>query len=116
MRLLVCGGRDFTDNKWLSQVLRIYCRAHKVTVLIHGNAKGADRLAAAWASRNRILVVPFPADWTAHGFSAGPIRNQQMLDEGKPDRVLAFPGGKGTADMIARAKKAQIPVDEAVRP
>jgi hypothetical protein len=46
----------------------------------------------------------YPADWTRHGKAAGPKRNQLMLDKEKPDLVIAFPGGKGTADMVARAK------------
>jgi UDP-N-acetylmuramoylalanine-D-glutamate ligase len=52
----------------------------------------------------------YPADWKLHGKSAGHIRNQQMLDESKPDIVIAFPGGRGTANMIKRAKKAGVEV------
>lgn len=46
------------------------------------------------------------------GKAAGPIRNQRMLDDGKPDRVLAFPGGRGTANMVKLAKAAGVPVHE----
>jgi ABC-type sugar transport system substrate-binding protein len=35
-----------------------------------------------------------------------------MLDEGKPDIVVAFPGGTGTADMVRRARKAGVVVIE----
>lgn len=59
------------------------------------------------------VVVPvrvFKADWDKHGKAAGPIRNQQMLDEGKPDLVLAFAGGKGTDDMCRRARAAGVEV------
>jgi hypothetical protein len=54
----------------------------------------------------------FYADWDKHGRAAGPIRNQQMLDEGKPDLVVAFllPQGSGTLDMIRRTEKAGIEV------
>jgi hypothetical protein len=45
-----------------------------------------------------------------HGRAARPIRNQRMLDEGKPDLVVAFPGGRGTTDMIRRAERAGVPV------
>lgn len=51
----------------------------------------------------------FPRSAT-NGKAAGPIRNQRMLDEGKPDLVVAFPGGRGTADMVRRAKAAGVPV------
>ena len=40
---------------------------------------------------------------------AGHFRNQQMIDEGKPDAAIIFPGGSGTADMANRIKKAGIP-------
>ena len=50
-------------------------------------------------------------DWKKYGKKAGPLRNQQMLEEGKPDLVVAFPGGNGTADMVRRAKKANIEGD-----
>ena len=38
-----------------------------------------------------------------------------MLDDNKVDLVIALPGGKGTADMIERAKKANIEVRETKR-
>jgi len=52
------------------------------------------------------------AKWSKHGRAAGPIRNQEMIDECKPDLVVAFPGGRGTADMVRRAKAAGIRVIE----
>jgi hypothetical protein len=57
-------------------------------------------------------VAVFPADWETHGRAAGPIRNQAMLDEGKPYLVIAFWDGKskGTLDMISRATRAGVPV------
>ena len=56
------------------------------------------------------MVEEYPADWKKYGKSAGPLRNQRMIDEGKPDLVVAFPGGVGTADMISRAKAYNISV------
>lgn len=80
------------------------------TVVIHGAARGADT-EAAWLARGRGLAVEaFPADWRKHGRAAGPLRNQRMLDEGKPDLVIAFSGGKGTADMVRRAEAAGVKV------
>jgi hypothetical protein len=111
MRVLICGGRDFRDGAMLSDALVPY--RGKAKVVIHGDATGADRLADKWGKIWGALVLPFPADWTTHGRAAGPIRNQQMIDEGKPDIVIAFPGGRGTADMVRRAEKAGI---EVIRP
>ena len=77
--------------------------------MIHGDASGADRLAGEWAKERCIEVLARPAEWKKHGRAAGPIRNQAMLAE-KPQLVVAFPGGKGTADMVAKAKKAGLEV------
>lgn len=108
MRVLVCGGRDYAYYTTVASVLREI----KPTVIIHGGARGADYLASVWAVTHNIPEHPYPADWNKHGKAAGPIRNQQMLDEGQPDLVIAFPGGRGTADMVKRAKKAGITVRE----
>ena len=105
-RALVCGGRDFADYAFVERVLDYY----SPTVVIHGCARGADSLADQWAFAHLIPVERYPADWRKHGKAAGPIRNAEMLHEGKPDVVIAFPGGVGTAHMvkIARAKGVQV--------
>lgn len=107
-RVLVCGGRDFDDFGSLNRELH----RHDVSVVIHGNARGADWLADRWARANAVDRLAFPADWETHGRAAGPKRNQRMLDEGRPDLVIAFPGGRGTADMVRRARKAGVKVIE----
>lgn len=115
MRVLVCGGRDYpADAVW--HYLEHYAPAElgeRVTVLIHGGATGADQAAAEWGERSRadgVKVVAFPANWRKYGKRAGPLRNQRMLVEGKPDAVIAFAGGRGTADMVARAEAAGVRV------
>jgi len=75
-----------------------------------GMARGADMLAWQWAHDFGIPTCEFPADWDRHRRSAGTIRNEQMLREGKPDLVIAFPGGRGTAHMVRIAKAAGVPV------
>lgn len=114
-RVLVCGGRDYDDATWLTQVLDEGHAKLKFTALIEGGAKGADAWAALWARGRGVPVVTFKADWGAHGRAAGPLRNEKMLNEGRPDLVVAFPGGRGTADMVARAKRAGVRVVEATR-
>lgn len=111
MRVLVCGGRDYTDSVRLQFTLGEIRAERGLTYLIHGGARGADTLAGQWAHGFLIPVRVFPADWERHGKRAGPIRNQQMLDEGKPDLVVAFPGGSGTA-VVRRARKAGVEVIE----
>lgn len=110
MRVLVCGGRDYKDSTAVFSALDILNATAVVTEIIQGNAAGADALAALWAKKRGVPDRRFPADWRKHGHFAGPSRNQQMLDEGRPDLVLAFPGGRGTADMVRRAEKAGVPV------
>jgi len=80
MRILVCGGRDFTDWKAAFRALDAAHAKRPITCIIHGDARGADRSGKAWAIMNEIDHVPFPAAWDKHGNRAGPIRNQQMLD------------------------------------
>lgn len=91
--------------------------AWPITRVIHGGAAGADHFADGWAAVQKVPTTIFEARWDKDGRAAGPIRNQRMLDEGKPDLVLAAPGGNGTADMVRRAKAAGVrvvTVDEAI--
>ena len=109
MRLLVCGSRTWESRDEIRRQLLDL----KPDEVIHGGARGADRLAGEVARELGIPVRAFPADWKRLGRKAGPVRNQQMLDEGQPDRVLAFRmegDSPGTDDMIRRARKAGLPL------
>lgn len=109
MRVLVTGGRDF--HNW--QVVHKALDEVRPNVVIHGSATGADQSARGWAQLNGVPEIPFPAFWYANGTidrTAGPKRNARMLKEGKPDLVLAFPGGLGTAHMVKLATAKGIPV------
>lgn len=110
MRVIVCGGRDYTDFEKVNAVLD----AVQPSFLIEGGASGVDTLAWRWANRNLTSDqrMTIPARWDAHGKAAVPIRNQQMIDEGLPDLVVAFPGGRGTADMVRRARRSGVKVME----
>lgn len=110
MKILVCGSRHFQDKEKLFNVLDGINSETTVTGVVEGGARGADNLGAQWADSRRIERTRFPADWSRYGKSAGPIRNQQMLDEGKPDLVIAFlyPNSRGTKHMISIAEKANI--------
>jgi len=120
MRVLICGGRDFTDKKLFHKtMIEIDPSTDEQKlgdpelVVIHGGAKGADLLADEWAVVNWKSIERYLPDYKRYGPKAAPvIRNQEMIDGGKPDLVIAFPGGRGTADMVRRAKKANIPVKE----
>jgi hypothetical protein len=111
MRVLVCGARDWSD---IGSIRRTLAALPPDTVVIHGAARGADSLAGEAARELGLRVRAFPADWARYGKAAGPVRNRQMLVEGKPDRVLAFhadlAGSKGTADMVRQARAAGVAV------
>ena len=107
MRVLVCGGRDYDDE----DAVRAELQSLPPCTIVHGDARGADRLADRIAAEMFIVTEPHPADWTRYGKAAGPIRNQEMLDSGI-NLVIAFPGGSGTADMVRRARKAGVEIRE----
>jgi len=110
MRVLVCGGRDFTDKRGLELSLDQLHADQPITCLIHGWARGAVTLAGEWAWKKGIPVRGIQAEWGKYGKAAGGKRNQKMLDEEKPDLVVAFAGGVGTADMVQRAELAGVRV------
>lgn len=115
MRVIVCGGRDYSDKAAVERVLDALHHVRPIRHLFHGNARGADSLAADWGtSMQGVSVHAVPANWAKYGRSAGPKRNQAMLGQ-SPDLVVAFPGGKGTADMINRARKAGVEVMDSTK-
>lgn len=118
MHVIICGGRDThltpDDLRWLTQ-LRI---ARGITTVFHGNARGVDTSAKIWAELEGLHVHAFPANWQEEGRAAGPLRNACMLASmreavaGGPCAVIQFPGGRGTADMVAKARAAGVPAWE----
>lgn len=108
-RVLVTGGRDFTNRPVVNATLTALHEARPIGTLVCGGARGADMLAVEWAIANGVKVAIYPADWRQHGDAAGPLRNQAMVAT-RPDHVVAFPGGAGTADCVRRAEHADIPV------
>ena len=110
MRLLVCGDRNWEDKEAINHALVSLAPE----VVIHGGAKGADSLAGYSAYLLNIPIEVYPAQWSLYGRGAGPIRNQQMIDEGKPDMVIWFhkdlETSKGTKNMVHKAQDYRIPV------
>jgi hypothetical protein len=125
---LVTGGRDFNDRDTLFREMDRLHAQRPITLVVHGDAKGADRLADQWAKSRRVPVKPYPAAWddlsapgarvltrgdgTRYNANAGTDRNDLMLERERPDVVVAFPGGGGTADMVRKAKAAGVPAVE----
>lgn len=110
MRVLVCGGRHFSNVAFIWAALDRLHGEHRFTAMIQGGAMGSDFHANEWAkTKPEIERHVCRADWRSYGRAAGPVRNARML-EWKPDLVVAFPGGRGTADMVAQATAAGVPV------
>ena len=130
LRVLVCGGRDYHDR---TKIMRVLDTIHNsaggpISHIIHGGARGADTLGGRWTwlhpvdsddpadlGRYTVEEVVFPVtptEWAFRGKAAGFLRNEKMLTESKPDLVVAFPGGKGTAHMVRLAEAAGVPVIE----
>lgn len=109
MKILVFGGREYRDKDRVFRALDAVHAKHTITQIIHGKCPtGADKFADDWAKSRGVPFRDFPAAWKQFGKSAGPRRNQQMLDEGKPDNAVGFPGDVGTRDMAARLAVAGI--------
>lgn len=110
-RVLICGSRPWTDRACVQAVVR---QLPLGSVVIIGGATGADALAAMAARAAGLECEVYPADWARYGRRAGPIRNRQMLREGRPEVVVAFHpdlwGWRGTADMVRVAQAAGLPV------
>jgi hypothetical protein len=113
MRLLVCGDRNWIDRAAINAELSFMHSEAPISLLIHGDCSGADRMAGEWAVANSVDVRARPAEWKL-GRRAGPMRNARMLAQEKPDRVIAFhddlPASTGTLDMMRKAQDKGVPV------
>lgn len=114
MKILICGGRDYTNQVQFYKFIRGFIAENgPITHIICGGQRGADDMAVKYANHRRIKLTTYPAAWEKYGPGAGPIRNQIMLDA-NPDIsfLIAFPGAKGTADMVTKAKNINLTVIE----
>lgn len=113
--VLVTGSRDLKDYTAVYTALDEVYAQFQPMIVIHGQARGADAFADAWAVfRTNVTPVRVPADWENDGRGpAGPIRNARMLELG-PSLVLAFfqngAGNYGTRNMVKQAREAGVEV------
>lgn len=109
-RVLICGARDYTSYQTIYNALKR--ERASIACVIEGECRGADRLGRVAAKLLGIPVMQFPARWNDLGAWAGPIRNGEMIEKGKPDEVWAFHDAigesKGTANMIEQATDANL--------
>ncbi len=111
MKILICGCRHYSFYDKIKRYIEEEKENHQELIIIQGGASGADNLAKRASKELFIECREYKADWNTYGKSAGPKRNQKMLDEENPDLVIAFhpdiESSKGTKDMINRAKRLQ---------
>ena len=106
MKLIIAGGRDYQFTQRDEYALG-YLRHHfYIEEVVSGGAGGADKCGEEWAMIHGIPVKKFVADWDKHGKAAGPLRNEEMAKYASA--LVAFPGGRGTANMVKQAKKHRI--------
>ncbi len=113
MKILVAGSRDYTNQ---TKIYKILSKLPTDTIIIHGDCRGADRIAGFVATQLGMIVCKYPADWKQYGRAAGPIRNQQMLNENEDiEKAIIFheciDQSTGTKDMLSRLKRKGIPVE-----
>ena len=113
MRLLIAGGRHLDDVTLIRRALSRAYALRPVTVLIHGGNGALGITAEDWAREMRLHVVRYPANWRELGKRAEAIRNAFMLEDSRPDMLLALPGGNDTADLVANAMRLGLPVIDA---
>lgn len=115
MKILICGSRTYSNKYLIKKTILYYDKDD--TVIIVGGARGADSIGEYIARQFEYPVEVYPADWEKYGKAGGMIRNQEMLDIGKPDVVYAFytdinNKSRGTMNMVKIARKAGIKVVE----
>ncbi|MEX0527262.1 SLOG family protein [Raoultella terrigena] len=112
VRVLICSGRFYADTHTLTHVLDLYARTQIIDVLIHGGHQTLGSAIETWARGIDVHVIRYPANWMLHGKYAETKRNLFMLEDSRPDVLLAFSGGEDTAECIKMAQRAGIQVIE----
>jgi YspA, cpYpsA-related SLOG family len=109
-KIVFTGGLDFNDHRAIWERLDTAHARHPDMVLLHGGSpKGAERIAACWATKRKVPQITFKPDWNRHAKAAPFRRNDQMLAV-LPIGVIAFPGSGISANLADKARKLGIPV------
>ena len=116
MKAIICGGRDFCKTLEGVNLVRQWLYGNRPELVIVGGddstyTSGVDATAYSWCRDWGWPCAVVPAWWQANGNGAGPRRNSLMLKLGA-DTCVAFPGGRGTADMVRKARKAGLMIIE----
>ena len=103
MRVIIAGSRSITSAQEVATA--IARSGFVITELISGGARGVDTLGEAWATKHKIPIRRFPAQWLRYGKTAGFRRNEAMAQVA--DALVAIWDGtsQGTSHMIATARQ-----------
>ena len=108
-KIAFTGGLEFNDHMLIWARLDQVRAKHPDMVLLHGGSpKGAELIAAKWATQRKVPQIAFKPDWTKHRNAAPFKRNDAML-EALPIGVMVFPGTGIQANLADKAKKLGIP-------
>ncbi|WP_017904670.1 DUF2493 domain-containing protein [Pseudomonas asplenii] len=108
MRVLICAGRYYMNAALCRQVLEACHAQHPLTVLVHGGNQHLGSTLEDWARETGVHIVRYPSNWQHYGKQAERRRNRFMLQDSGPDRVIAFPGGSDTEELVAQARASGI--------
>ena len=113
-KLIICGGRGFSDYELLKLIADNLLEKHDLSPdeveVISGHCDGADKLGERYADEHSMKCAIFPAEWQKYGKCAGPIRNTQMIEyafDAELPMVIAFMNERtrGTMDTVKKAEK-----------
>ena len=106
-KLMVCGSRTITDEKFVFSKLDEYFALHKDLAILSGGARGVDAIGEKWATLHNVPIEFFLPDWKKYGRGAGIVRNKQMVEAA--DYAMIFWNGtsKGTKSVIDLCQKMQ---------
>lgn len=111
MKIIFCGSREWGDRDKILQRMK---QLDRTTLIIEGDARGADRIAGEIADELGMPHIKVAANWDYYQKAAGPIRNRWMLDL-EPDLIIAFHSNiaesKGTKDCLTEATRRKILVE-----
>ncbi len=123
---IICGGRSYgivpsdhapaayerlradadREKARLAQILSAAVDRLGVVRMVMGDQKGADYLASSWCYEHDVPFQIYEANWQGLGRAAGPARNLLMIksESTMPAICIAFPGSRGTRDMVKQAE------------
>lgn len=125
MKVVICGPRDYYDYDVLCDAIKR--SGFKITEVVSGGASGVDKMGERWAKENNVKCTIFEAEWDnlkapgciikvnkwkkQYNANAGFARNQKMADYSE-GVIAIITGSHGTADMVKKAKAAELKVYE----